>query len=405
MNLVCSSSNRPPIRIGEVTTSARARALQRIGDVSRAGLDLVPMWQEAGDIVARAVPQYMGPCWFTLDPASLLMTSHFNPHMPHLPHEVFEAEYEAEDVHSLADVARSRRGVSTLHEAAGGDPTGSRRWQVNMTIGGDQELIAAARTRQGVWGALSVFRERGAPRFREDEIEFLRSVAEMLGEGIRRALLLGEAQDPEGPDAPGLVVLTEAREVASATPGAGRWISDLPGGDWDRGRLPPSVLAIAGRASASVQNGGVRGEVALARVLSSSGRWVVLHGAALVGDGERRVAVIVEPAHPARIAPLLMAAYGLSEREREITRLVLQGESTAGIADRLVVSPHTVQHHLKSVFEKTGVRSRRDLVGKVFFAFYEPRVRDNETRALSGRPLRGGPVAPDPARPRPSARA
>ena len=127
-------------------------------------------------------------------------------------------------------------------------------------------------------------------------------------------------------------------------------------------------------------------------MLSQTGTWVVLHGATLVSDGARRVAVIVEPAHPARIIPLLMAAYGLTEREQEVTRLVLQGESTAQIAERLVVSPHTVQEHLKSVFEKTGVRSRRDLVGKVFFAHYEPRLRENEQRAADGLPLRGGPA-------------
>jgi DNA-binding CsgD family transcriptional regulator len=104
------------------------------------------------------------------------------------------------------------------------------------------------------------------------------------------------------------------------------------------------------------------------------------------------VAVIIEPAHPARIAALLMSAYGLTDRERDVTGLVLQGRSTSEIAADLVVSAHTVQEHLKTVFDKTGVRSRRDLVGKVFFSHYEPRVRDNEGRAGSAKPLRGGPI-------------
>jgi len=86
-----------------------------------------------------------------------------------------------------------------------------------------------------------------------------------------------------------------------------------------------------------------------------------------------------------------MSAYGLTEREQDVTRLVLQGNSTAEIAQRLVVSAHTVQQHLKSVFDKMGVRSRRDLVGKVFFSHYEPRVRDNERRVVADQPLRGGP--------------
>lgn len=262
-----------------------------------------------------------------------------------------------------------------------------------MAMGGDQELIAALRTPTGdVWGALGLYREPGAPLFDSAELELVRSLTPSLAEGARRALLFGEATDPEGPESPGLVVLDDTWKVESATPGVERWLSELPDGDWDAGRLPAAVYAVAGRALRTADGPEAPGEVAVARVLAGSGRWVVLHGAALVADGARRVAVIVEPAHPARISPLLMSAYGLTQREQEVTRLVLQGESTAEIAARLTVSPHTVQQHLKRVFERTGVRSRRDLVGKVFFTYYEPRVRDNEQRALASQPLRGGPL-------------
>lgn len=117
----------------------------------------------------------------------------------------------------------------------------------------------------------------------------------------------------------------------------------------------------------------------------------MLHGTCLVDEGTRRIAVIVEPAHPARIYPLLEATYQLTARERDVTRLVLQAASTQEIAGRLFLSPHTVQQHLKCIFEKTGVRSRRDLVGKIFFAHYEPGLRDNERRVVDGKPVRGGP--------------
>ncbi|MBA2643929.1 MAG: LuxR family transcriptional regulator [Solirubrobacterales bacterium] len=377
-----------------MTAYARERAHERIAALAGEGLDLVSFWREATEIIEPVVPHYMGPCWYTLDPASLLITSHFNDYMSVLPPESLALEYYEDDVNKLAAVARSPSGVSTLHEATGGDPSSSPRWQANIQLGGDQELIVGLRTASGdAWGGLGLYRETGAPMFDPDEIGFVRAIAPSLGEGARRALLLGEATDPEGPEAPGLLVLSSDWEVESATPGVERWVSDLPEGDWDAGRLPSAVLAVAGRALRSAEGRDEPGEVALARVLTRSGTWVVLHGATLVSDGSRRIAVIVEPAHPARIAPLLMSAYALTEREQEVTGLVLQGESTATIADRLVVSVHTVQQHLKSIFEKTGVHSRRDLVGKVFFSYYEPRLRDNESRVPQDKPLRGGPMA------------
>jgi DNA-binding CsgD family transcriptional regulator len=379
-------------------TSLRGDVSQRSSDklarLAGQGLDLVSFWRASTEVLASAVPYYWAPCWFTLDPASLLVTSHFDEGIPELPPQWLLHEYYQDDVNKLADVARSRRGVSTLHEATGGDPSGSPRWHANMALGGDQELIAALRIPSGeVWGALGLYRETGQPMFDADELALVQAVAPSLAEGARRALLVGEAVDPEGPDAPGLVVLSHDGEVESATPGVERWLAALPDGDWDAGKLPSAVLAVAGRALRTAEHPDEPGQVAVSRVLSRSGTWVVLHGASLVSTGAHRVAVIVEPAHPARIAPLLMSVYGLTEREQEITQLVLQGNSTTEIAERLVVSAHTVQQHLKSVFDKTGVRSRRDLVGKVFFTHYEPRLRDNERRALQDQPLRGGPVA------------
>jgi DNA-binding CsgD family transcriptional regulator len=376
---------------------AKERARDRIAELARRGHDLVAFWQACTEVLEAAVPHYDKPCWYTLDPASLLITSHYHDGLPEYPAKMLRHEYYDDDVNRVSDVARSESGISTLHEATGGDPSSSPSWHMNMAMGGDQEMIAAMRTGGAVWGAVGVYRAPGEPMFDDGDKAFLKAVGPDLATGARAGLLVGEARDPQWPDSPGLVVLSEAGEVESTTPGVERWLADLPDGDLDAGRLPTAVHAVAGRALRTAQGHDDPGQVALARVLSRSGTWIVLHGTSLVTSGSRRAAVIVEPAHPARITPLLMSAYGLTEREQEVTRLVLQGDSTVQIAQLLVVSPHTVQEHLKKIFEKTGVRSRRELVGKVFFAHYEPRFRDNEHRALEGDPLRGEPFPAEAA--------
>ena len=376
-----------------MATDARQRALDKVVQLTGQGLDLVSLWRECTEPIARAIPHYWAPCWFTLDPATLLITSHFHEGVPELPPEWLEAEYFVDDVHQLTDVARSPVGLSTLHEVTMGDPSGSPRWRANVQLGGDQEMIAALRTRSGdVWGAVSLYREPGQPMFDDGDKAFLHAVVPHLAVGARRALLLGEALDPAGPDPPGLVVLDARLTVESATPGVDRWLADLPDDDRQTGRVPPAVRAVAARALDTAGSHRTPGEIPMARVLGRSRTWLVLHGAPLVSPVAGRVAVIIEPAQPARISALLMSVYGLTDREKDVTRLVLAGHSTAEIADRLGISPHTVQQHFKSIFDKTGVRSRRDLTGKIVFAHYEPRIRDNEQRTSHDRPLRGEPV-------------
>ncbi|MGQ0680517.1 MAG: helix-turn-helix transcriptional regulator [Actinomycetota bacterium] len=374
-------------------------AQSRIAGLAERGLDLVAFWRECTPLIAKVVPHFQTPCFFTVDPASLLVTSHYQTELPELPEEWLAYEYlhgKENDHHSFAGVAQSKRGVSTIHEATGGDPSTSYSWRNFIApYGGDQELLVALRDKGGgVWGMVGLYREPSRPMFDDSEINFMRRIAPHLAAGAQRGLLIGEASDPDGPDAPGLLVLRDDWTVESITSGVERWLDELPKSNWlAENALPPSVLAVAGRALRSREDDSDPGDVAFARVLTRGGRWVVLHGASMVGTDSRRVAVIIEPAHPAKIAPMLMSAYQLTEREQEVTRLVLRGDSTSQIAAALYLSSHTVQQHLKTIFEKTGVRSRRDLVGKVFFAFYEPRVRDNEQRVIGGLAVRGGPAS------------
>lgn len=61
-------------------------------------------------------------------------------------------------------------------------------------------------------------------------------------------------------------------------------------------------------------------------------------------------------------------AFGLSERELDVARLILDGRSNDEIAERLFISLSTVKTHVSRIFRKTGVKSRSEL----FFSFHRP---------------------------------
>jgi DNA-binding CsgD family transcriptional regulator len=120
----------------------------------------------------------------------------------------------------------------------------------------------------------------------------------------------------------------------------------------------------------------------------------VLHASRLAAPGLDGIAVIIEEPSPAELAPVLMLAYGLTNQERTLTSLVCRGLSTRELAERLHITANTVQDHLKSIFEKTGVRSRRELVTVILQEQYLPRAMARHPIGRSGFFEAPGPRTP-----------
>jgi two-component system, NarL family, response regulator LiaR len=66
---------------------------------------------------------------------------------------------------------------------------------------------------------------------------------------------------------------------------------------------------------------------------------------------------VAHQASPASAAPV----EHLTEREREVIRLVAQGRSNAEIAQALIISDKTVKTHISNVLSKLGLQDRTQL--------------------------------------------
>ena len=352
----------------------RRQAERAIVRLCHAGIDSRTLRLEVLRQLRKVVPADALFC-ATVDPATLLFTGSVVEEIPEHATQAFLAnEFFQDDVNKFAELARAARPVRGLYEATRGAPTESARYrEILAPLGFGDELRAALRVGSTTWGVVCLHRSLAHPGFTTEDAAFLERVSSHFAEGLRTALLV-ESAAPRAFEGPGLVVLAEDYSVISATENAARWLDEL--GDSPRRDEPPQAIrAVAARLEA-IERAGIAtpGLLPRARAQTRSGRWLLLHAARLFGGAERQVAVIVEPASPAEVAPLIMQAYGLTDREAQVAELVLRGLSTSEIVGALSITPLTVQQHLKAVFDKTGVHSRRELVARIFAQQYLPRM-------------------------------
>jgi DNA-binding CsgD family transcriptional regulator len=365
-----------PVVVPDMSVVSPERARDEIVGLAHRGVGVRDFSIAAARALRRAVP-FDGVCVLTVDPATLLPTGEVveNGLSPAAVARLTEIEIREPDYNKFVALLRSGRPAASLSEATGGRLEQSRRQRELRGPGGfEDELRAVLVSGSETWGALTLLRERGRRHFTAAEVRGVALVAGPLAEGLRRGLLVGELSTGGGSDVGfevGLILLADDGSIERANAAAHTLCEELGPDGASRDHVPLAVRAVASRAVASraCTAGGEPGigPIARARVRTRSGRWLVAHGS-LVGEGAAaRVAVVVEPARPAELAPLIVAAYGLSERERKVTELVAQGLPTRDIAARLHLSAFTVQDHLKAIFGKTGTGTRGELVARLFF--------------------------------------
>ncbi|MFF5158416.1 LuxR C-terminal-related transcriptional regulator [Streptomyces sp. NPDC000348] len=325
--------------------------------------------------VTRPVLRFDVCACVTVDPQTLMNTGgDYRDGLPStMMPRMLDIEYREGDANDLSDLAARPTPVGLLSRETGGNLDLSPRYRdIMRPLGFRDELRVLLRDRHGAWGALIMGRGDDTPPFGSSDLAAAASLARPLGTALRRLHLTRLAEEGASAVAPALVLLDGDHQVVHATPTVALWFDELAHADGappDGRGLPPAVYAVA----AAVQAPGASASHTSWMHSRRYGR-IRLHAWRLEepAGSSARAAVVVEQAGPAEHIALIVAAYGLTPRERDITALVLRGRSTADISRDVGLSPHTVQDHLKAVFDKTGVRSRRDLVATLFARHHLP---------------------------------
>jgi DNA-binding CsgD family transcriptional regulator len=358
---------------------AADRARAQIDALATAGLDWRTFGSTALEVLDRAMP-FASACLCTMDPATHIVTSTVKTGALDNDHDAEWAfhEYAVEDVYDFRRLTATDTRVVGLATTTGGDVRRSRRYSELFAPVWDytDELRATLRVDDATWGGLALFHD-GSRTFTAAEQEFVASVAGSFARGLRAGIVTGMAAqgDTLGPAGPAVLVVGSDGEVGQANAGAAARLAEL-GCRLGAGPLPQVVRSLVAAAQRSATLPGAVNP--RARMRTHDGRWIVAH-ASLLTDGTgvgRTVVVTLDDARPPEIIPLVVSAYGLTDRERDVVTLVLQGVDTADIARSLHLSAYTVQDHLKKVFAKVGVRSRRELIARIVNDLYAPRIDD-----------------------------
>jgi DNA-binding CsgD family transcriptional regulator/GAF domain-containing protein len=335
-------------------------AIERLG---RSSLDAEAFRTEAIAQLQRTIP-FTGWYCSIEDPTSLLPAWTVAEGPPqHFWKDFWRRYLQMEEpeplAHRVALLRRGPRHVRTLSEPTDAQPSRSLGWQELMrSLGIGDELHVELVLDGTCWGSLYLYRSLSEGPFTLEEQDLMQALVGPLATALRAALINAPPTIQEIRDGPGLLLLGPDLSLAATSAAGERWLTRLGGSPE---LMPHVVVALAARLRA-LELGRVSSDLTpRACIRTLDGDWLVAHATRLSGSRGDEIAIIMEPAAPGDLAPMLIHGYGLSPREKEVVLHVERGESTAQIANSLVISPHTVQDHLKGIFDKVGVRSRREL--------------------------------------------
>jgi DNA-binding CsgD family transcriptional regulator len=259
--------------------------------------------------------------------------------------------------------------VASLYQATDGDPAKSLLHREVLGPAGIGDIASMVfQDRFGIWAFLDLWRFDADAPFSDRELAILAEDVATITDALRRCQAGSFDERSPTPERPGPAVLFLSPElkVRGQTPETDGYLRSLLPPDVDRQPVPAGAYNVA--AALLAHEAGIHPHPPVARVRLVGGLWLTFRAARVDSDvpaAERDIAVTIELTSPAERRRLYARSHGLTARETELLERLALGADTRTLAHELYLSEHTVQDHLKSIFEKTNTRNRRTLLSRI----------------------------------------
>lgn len=338
------------------------RAAERIESVGRDYVDARGLREALLGEIARRV-EFDAYAWVLTDPETEVGSDPLAevPCFDELP-RLIRLKYST-DVNRWTGM---RAPVASLLRSTSGQPERALVWREMLSDYGVRDIASTVfRDRFGCWAFLDLWRTAAAAPFSDADLEYLAAIAPEVTRRLRRlqAATFAGAKSADAPSGPVVLVLSDDLQVRAQTAQTDHYLRALIPADGSREPVPAGAYNVGAQLIAGEL--GVDGHPARTRVYLQHGDWLTLSAARMTAaQATTDIAVTIEAASPHDRLDLFSRAYGLSRREADVMMALPLGWDTRRLAADLYVSENTIQDHLKSIFEKTGTRSRTALLAR-----------------------------------------
>jgi DNA-binding CsgD family transcriptional regulator len=217
--------------------------------------------------------------------------------------------------------------------------------------------------------AFQTYRRQPERQFRPGDIVFLDQMSMIIGRALAASLAREQAQAQavtESPDASGILMIEHSGAIRYATPAGERWLQAL---GYDAHGLPTAIWS----AMAELRSGRNRTSSV---IMVPTAQSMVRIEATPAGEENVTAFVIARQLPPA--LPEVPLSWQLTSQERQVVQQLATGKSNREIAAAMFIGEHTVEWHLRKVYDKLGVRSRQEVTTALFRQVFLPGVEEME---------------------------